>query len=132
MPPKTLAERIDTLERMIDQLRLEMARMREEHKAAKPEKTKKQKATLEEVVEFCRSIDLPASDAEWFFAKCEGNGWKNGGKAILNWQQTIRAWKISKYLPSLKQNTTHNGSQKNQPSAPGNLNAGRYSRRAGA
>ncbi len=122
MPPKSLAERMDVLERQVEQLRLEMARLR-----AVPEpKTAKQKATLSEVTAFCESIGLPATDAEWFYEKNEGNGWKNGGKAIRDWKATLRSWKIAKYLPSLKLSyATH----KNISSAPGSLNAGRYGNR---
>jgi len=74
----------------------------------------KGRATLAEVQAFCQEIELPASDAEWFFYKCEGNGWKNGGKPILDWQATIRAWKAGGYLPS----------QKNGAKAPNNQPVG--------
>lgn len=131
----SLAERIVTLERQLAELRIAvqfLAAAEELRKAKPPEKITKQKATLDEVLAFCTSIDLPATDAEWFFSKCEGNGWTNAGKAIRNWQQTIRSWKLSKYLPSLKQPGSYNGHQKNSSSPPGALNAGRYGARPGA
>ncbi len=58
--------------------------------------------TLPEVVEFCKTIDLPTSDGEATFHKWEGNGFTNGGKPIKDWQATIRAWKASGYMPSQK------------------------------
>jgi hypothetical protein len=45
-------------------------------------------------------INVPRGDAEWFWHKCEGCGWKNNGKAIVDWHATIRAWKLAGYLPS--------------------------------
>ncbi len=54
------------------------------------------------VREFARGEGIPDSDADWFFWKCEGNGWTNGGKPIRNWKATLRSWKQAKYLPSQK------------------------------
>jgi hypothetical protein len=61
------------------------------------------RGSIEEVIKFCRDIGLPESDASWFFYKCEGNGWINGGKPIKNWRATIRAWQSAGYMPSQKQ-----------------------------
>ena len=58
--------------------------------------------TLEEVRLFCAKSGLPESDADWFFHKCEGNGWTNGGKPIKRWGSTITAWKAAGYMPSQK------------------------------
>lgn len=128
----SLAERITTLERQLAELRISVQFLVEAGKIkAAADRPVKQKATLEEVAAFCASIELPATDAEWFFSKCEGNGWKNNGKAILNWQQTIRSWKLSKYLPSLKTGQSY-GNQKNGSNPPGALNAGRYGARPSA
>lgn len=63
---------------------------------------KKGKASYEEVKAFCSGLSLPASDGEWFWNKCEGNGWANGGKPIRDWRATIRSWKAAGYLPSQK------------------------------
>jgi len=60
------------------------------------------RGSLEELEKFCLEIGLPATDGEWFFNKCEGNGWLNSGKAIKDWRATIRAWKTAGYLPSSK------------------------------
>lgn len=57
-----------------------------------------------EVILFFESLQLPSSDGEWFFDKCEGNGWRAGGAPIKNWQATVRAWMKAKYLPSQKFN----------------------------
>jgi hypothetical protein len=61
-----------------------------------------EKPTVEEVREFCSSQGIFQNDADWFWFKCEGNGWKNGGKAIKNWRATLRSWKLAGYLPSQK------------------------------
>lgn len=60
------------------------------------------KPTLEEVKLYCSNHSIVSSDAEWFFYKCEGCGWKNGGKPIVSWQMTLRSWKTAGYLPSQK------------------------------
>jgi hypothetical protein len=62
----------------------------------------KRKATLEEVKLCCVKAGLPESDAVWFWNKCEGNGWTNGGKPILSWPHTIASWKAGGYMPSQK------------------------------
>jgi hypothetical protein len=73
-----------------------------EVKPAVVEKVKKSKATLEEVKLCCAKAGLPESDAEWFWNKCEANGWTNGGKPILSWPHTIASWKSAGYMPSQK------------------------------
>lgn len=62
----------------------------------------KAKGTLEAVVAYCVSRGLPESDGQWFFDKAEGCGWKNGGKAIVDWRATVRSWITGNYFPSLK------------------------------
>lgn len=52
------------------------------------------------VVIYALSQKLPATDGEFFFAKCTGAGWTNNGKPIRDWRQTLRAWAINGYLPS--------------------------------
>jgi hypothetical protein len=69
----------------------------------KPEKSPKPKPTLEEIRLYCAKSGISASDAEWFFCKCEGNGWMNGGKPIKQWGMTLLSWKHAGYLPSQKQ-----------------------------
>lgn len=68
------------------------------------------KGSLEEVKAYCLEQGLPDSDGEWFFYKCQGCGWTNGGKPIRDWQATIRAWKTAGYLPSQK-HSLHKHSQ---------------------
>lgn len=58
--------------------------------------------SLEECKDFCTKLDLPERDGEWFFYKCQGNGWTNNGKAIKDWKATIRAWKEAGYMASQK------------------------------
>jgi len=62
----------------------------------------KGKGTQQEVTTFCISIGLPASDGDWFYYKARGCGWKNNGKAIIDWQDTCRAWKLANVFPSQK------------------------------
>lgn len=61
------------------------------------------KPSLNQVLYFCKAEGKPVKDGEWFFLKCEGNGWKNNGKAIVNWESTMRAWWLSGVFPSQKQ-----------------------------
>lgn len=60
------------------------------------------KPTVEEVKLYCAKSGIPESDAVWFFNKCEGNGWTNGGKKIKRWGPTLTSWKAAGYLPSQK------------------------------
>ena len=64
----------------------------------------KPRPSLEEVKLCCSKAGLPESDAIWFWNKCEGNGWTNGGKPIKSWPHTIASWKAGGYLPSQKNN----------------------------
>ncbi len=66
-----------------------------------PAKTKA-RGTQDEVVTFCQSIGLLADDGHWFYFKAQGCGWKNNGKAIVDWQDTCRAWQLQKIFPSQK------------------------------
>lgn len=70
------------------------------------------KPQMAEVKLHCAKLGLPENDAEWFYHKCEGNGWTNNGKPIRGWASTISAWKVAGYMPSQK-----NG--KTQPTLPG-------------
>lgn len=102
----------------------------QERKTADPEKpapaktvpAMKAKADLATVHTFCAEEEIPAQDAEWFFHKCEGNGWTNGGKAIKDWRATLRSWKASGYLPSQKQpRGSGNGWQSSHGPASGEI-----------
>jgi hypothetical protein len=66
----------------------------------------KHRGTAQEVAAFFSEHSLPDSDAEWFFEKCTGNGWTNGGKPIKDWRATVRSWRAAGYLPSQKSNGT--------------------------
>jgi hypothetical protein len=76
--------------------------MAETAKPEQPPAGKKGRCSEVEAIAYCRSLGLPESDGQWFFAKMEGAGWKNGGKAVKDWQQTIRAWNIAHYMASQK------------------------------
>lgn len=66
----------------------------------------RKRGTAEELIAFCESNGLPASDGQACFDKWQGNGWKNGQNPIADWQATIRSWKAHGYLPSQKTATT--------------------------
>ena len=72
----------------------------------------KAKGSESEVVSFCKSLNLPENDGVWFFARCEGNGWKNNGQPIKDWKATIRAWKAAGYMASQKVNGQRSGGGK--------------------
>lgn len=73
-----------------------------------PAKARKGRAeSVEEVIEFMRTIDLQDSDGQWFWDKMLGCGWKNGKNPVHDWKATIRAWKAANYIPSQKQNQTY-------------------------
>ena len=65
--------------------------------------------TIEEVKEFCPTVGIPDTDADWFFYKGQGNGWTNGGKPMKDWKATLRSWKAGGYLPSQKNGNNGNG-----------------------
>jgi hypothetical protein len=67
--------------------------------------------TLEEIIEFVKSIGLPESDGIATFHKWEGNGWTNGGRPIKDCKATIRSWKAANYMPS--QDNPKNGKKGN-------------------
>lgn len=69
------------------------------------------------VREFARGEGIPDQDAEWFFWKCQGNGWTNGGKPIRDWKATLRCWFRAGYTPS-KKVFSRNGSTQSRPPDP--------------
>lgn len=73
-----------------------------ERKGCGEGKPPKDKATAEQVAEFFKTEELSDADAEWFFEKCNGNGWTNSGNPILDWKATVRSWRAAGYLPSQK------------------------------
>jgi hypothetical protein len=62
----------------------------------------KSSCTLQEAVDFCLSIDLQKSDAEYMVNHWIGNGWMNGKQSVKDWKATIRSWKAAGHLPSQK------------------------------
>lgn len=72
----------------------------------KEKKKNKVPVTLDEVKLVVAKTGLPESDAVWFWNKCEGNGWTNGGKPIKSWPNVIAAWKAAGYMPSQKPKQT--------------------------
>jgi hypothetical protein len=78
----------------------------------------KGRAALPEIIRYCcteLSPALPQADAVWFFDHCESTGWKNNGRAILDWKATIRAWIPLKIFPSQKQSSSSYGNNGKNP-----------------
>lgn len=72
--------------------------------------------TREEFDAYFREVGLYPRDAEATWNKWEGNGWKNGGKAIVCWKSTVQAWKASGYMPSLKSPSDYERQWPSEPS----------------
>jgi len=87
---------------------------------------KKGRATKEEVMVFAEVAGIEKSDAEWFFEKCEGQGWCVQGRPIIDWKATFRGWRAGKYLPSQKQKQKADEQQKRHSNSGSgaNRNAG--------
>jgi hypothetical protein len=79
-----------------------------EEKEKKVASLPKPRPSLEEVKLCVAKTGLPETDAVWFWNKCEGNGWTNGGKPIKSWAHTIASWKAAGYMPSQKQKSHEN------------------------
>ena len=69
-----------------------------------------------EVVEYCLSLGLTRSDAEYFWNRWQANGYVNAGKSIKDWRALIRSWKAAGYCPSQKAATTSKPNRKPTPS----------------
>lgn len=78
----------------------------ERKREVKPSKARAE--SLQQVLDYCTEAKIDSDDGEWFWDKCEGNGWKNNKVAILDWKATLRSWKRAGYLPSQKQAFTNN------------------------
>lgn len=101
-----------------DQFRHCVAEARQINKLLQPElpgfenmtARQRSRGTEAEVIEFCVNLGLTKEDGQWFFLKCEGCGWKNNGKAILDWRSTVRAWeKLRTVFPSQRKDSSSNG-----------------------
>jgi len=75
----------------------------------KPVAKRMEHPSVEQIREFCASKAIPSTDADWFFHKMIGCGWTNGGKPVRSWQNTLIAWKLGNYLPSLKNGCRNGG-----------------------
>jgi hypothetical protein len=76
------------------------------HTSTKKQTKTNRKGTESDLMTYATEIGLPASDGATCYAKWEGNGWTNGGKAIKCWKATMRSWKLQHYMPSQKGQTT--------------------------
>jgi len=64
--------------------------------------TQRRRGSQADCVAHALSLDLPASDGEWFFDSMEAGGWTRGGKPLKDWQAHMRSYKRQGWLPSLK------------------------------
>lgn len=69
----------------------------------KPPPSKYRRPTLAEILAYCQERHWPAQDGQWFFDKMLGCGWKNDGKAVVDWEATMRSWRRIKVFPSQRQ-----------------------------
>jgi uncharacterized small protein (DUF1192 family) len=69
-----------------------------------------------EVVAYCESIGLPAKDANYFWNKWIGDGFKNAGRPMRDWQAVIRSWRDAGHLPSQKNEAKHQQNSQRQMS----------------
>jgi hypothetical protein len=67
------------------------------------------------VREFARGEGIGEEDADWFFDKGEGNGWRNNGEPIRDWKATLRSWNRAGYLPSQKASGNNSQSYRQKP-----------------
>lgn len=74
----------------------------------------KKRGSVEELIEFCKSLGLPASDGESLFLKWKENGWTNNGKPIKDWRLVVQRWKKEGWLPSQRQQQTLNGNNESR------------------
>lgn len=65
-------------------------------------KEKARASSVSEIIDFCKSVNLPESDAHYLWNHWESNSWTNGGHKIKDWQATIRSWKHAGHLPKSK------------------------------
>lgn len=75
------------------------------------------RGTLKDVLAFCETKGLPASDGHWFFEKNEGCGWKVNGRAMANWKMTVSAWERAGIFPSQKLATAARAGKPVDPAA---------------
>jgi hypothetical protein len=68
-------------------------------------------ANEQEVIDFCTSLGLPASDGVYMWANWQANGFMRGKTPIKDWKAAIRTWQLQNYLPSQKP-TNGNGFQR--------------------
>lgn len=67
---------------------------------------------VEEVVRLCREIGLTDEDARYYWNKWVGNGFKNGGRAMLDWRATIRSAEAAGYAPSQRKRNYGNNTKR--------------------
>ena len=65
--------------------------------------------TLEEIKAFCTEQKIPESDAQWFYFKMIGNGWKVGGVRLKCWRSVVRCWNKGGFFPSQRPLPNGNG-----------------------
>lgn len=104
---------------------------KEEREETEEGKKKTRPASAAEVADYCKALGLPPTDAEYFWNKWVGNGYKNNKSPMKDWQAVIRSWKAAGHCPSQQQK---HGNQKNNAESTRNVgtaNQGRSRQYAG-
>lgn len=93
---------------------------KERKSCAKKKERDKARCTQEEAEEFAVELQMPRSDGEAFFYKCEAAGWIISGKKVLDWKMTFRTHKSYGWLASQGRNQQRplNGQGANGHAAP--------------
>lgn len=68
-------------------------------------KSQNEHPSMTEVVEYVKTLGLPANDGTFLFHHWEENGWKRGKEPIRNWKAAAQKWKSGGWLPSQKPQT---------------------------
>jgi len=73
-----------------------------ENSVEEKSKPKSKPVSEKEVIDYCKSLSLPTSDGSYFWNKWLGNGFRNAGQPMRDWQAVIRSWRNAGHLPSQK------------------------------
>lgn len=65
----------------------------------RPSRKANRAGSLEEVILFANTVGATEKAARWYWFKCEGADWHNGGKPIKNWKAVFMAWWEADYFP---------------------------------
>lgn len=79
----------------------------------------KRPQSVTDCIAYCREKGLTEHDGQWLWDKWQGNGFKNGGKPILDWRATVNQWKAQgDIFPSNKRGIKPSTFQRPKEAAP--------------